>query len=246
LFVVDTAATVTELAAVANLGEVRVSRITSSSGIIAAGGPPAGPTSRAATAPTVIAPLLRQPGVPFFPTLGNTDAERTVTVPVTRVVAEVEFVNIAFLPVPLKICKIAGSPALLNQPFTFTVTADTAGGLLPTFSSNVTILAGPPAQFDPNQQNGFCDFVSGPFAGAQINGLNSFNAGSQVRITETATTGTVILPGGIISPTGGVIANVTTRTAVITSLINGVNEVQFVNRAATSSPPPRRKRARFF
>lgn len=149
----------------------------------------------------------------------------------------------------MKICKVAGSESLLNQPFTFTVTADTAGGLLAPFSSTVTVNAGP--AFDPanpTQQVGFCDFVSGPFAGAQINGLNSFNVGSQVTIQETGFGSTVINAGGITSPTGGVIANVGTRTATISNLINGVNEVQFVNTAGAGPgvTPKSRKRARFF
>jgi hypothetical protein len=248
LFVVDTAATVTELAAVANLGEVRVSRITSSSGIIAAGGPPAGPTSRAATAPFAIAisgANSRQPGVPFFPTLGNTDAERTVTVPVTREVAEVEFVNIAFLPVPLKVCKVAGSPSLLNQPFTFTVTADTAGGLLPTFSSNVTILAGPQAPAGSTQQNGFCDFVSGTvrwcsnqrielvqrwFDGDDYGSRNHWCNRNWYYIADRRSN-----------------CKLRYETAVITQLINNVNEVQFVNTTATGAQEGKsRKRVRFF
>jgi hypothetical protein len=273
-FVVDTAATITERGATANFGEVRVSRITSSSGIIAAG-PTQVPaattggvattgvsnisnpglfTSRAATNPTGISPLQVQPGVPFFPATGNTDAGRTVTVPVTREVAEVEYVNIAFSPVPLKVCKVAATPTgggvspLLNQPFTFTITADTVGGLLAPFTSTTTILAGPQAPAGSTQQNGFCDFVSGPFAGAQINGLNSFNFNSSVTIQETGFGSTVINAGGITSPTGGVVANVGTRTATITNLINGVNEVQFVNTPATNptTTPKTRKRARFF
>jgi hypothetical protein len=122
--------------------------------------------------------------------------------------------------------------------------------LLAPFSSQVTVNAGP--AFDPanpTQQVGFCDFVSGPFAGAQINGLNSFNFNSTVTIQETGFGSTVINAGGITSPTGGVVANVGTRTAVITNMINGVNEVQFVN-TATGAPtvgaPKSRKRARFF
>jgi hypothetical protein len=265
LFVVDTATTVTELDATANFGVVRVSRITSSSGIIAAGPTqvPAGtlggvittgvanitnPTlnsSRAATNPTGIAPLQVQPGVPFFPAQGNTDASRTVTVPVTREVAEVEYVNVAFAPVPLKICKVAGAPSLLNQPFTFTVTTDTANGLIAPFTSTVTVNAGP--AFDPanpTQQVGFCDFVAGNFAGATINGLNSFNFGSSVTIVEGGNS----VVASITSPTAPVIGNPSARTAVISSLINGVNEVQFVNLPATGPivTPKSRKRARFF
>jgi hypothetical protein len=235
-FVVDTLATVTELPAIANFGEVRVSRITSSSGIVM--------------------PVTRAPGAPFFPLTNNvntgTEATRTVTVPINREVTEVEYVNIAFAPVPLKVCKVAGSESLLNQPFTFTVTPDTAGGLLAPFTSTVTVLAGPQAPAGTRQQNGFCDFVSGPFGGtfggetALINGLTSFNFNSQVTITETGFGSTVINAGGITSPTGGVVANTTARTATITNLINGVNEVQFVNTTGTGPTRAKTKRARFF
>jgi hypothetical protein len=232
LFVVGTGATITENVATANVGEVRVSRITSSSGITA--------------------PVTRAPGAPFFPLTGGVNtgsaASRTVTIPVTREVAEVEFVNIAFLPVPLKVCKIAGTGVTVGTPFIFTVTADTAGGLLAPFSTTVTIFAGPAAPVGSMQQNGFCDFVSGPFGGtfgngsAQINGLNTFNFNSTVSIQETGFGSTIISAGGITSPTGGVVANVTTRTATIVNLINGINEVHFVNRAGTGfpCPPPRR------
>lgn len=235
-FVVDSLATVTEQA-VPNtpFGEVRVSRITSSSGITA--------------------PVIRAPGVPFFPLTGGVNtggvSTRTVTVPITREVAEVEFVNIAFSPVPLKICKVAGTGVAVGTPFTFTVTPDTAGGLLAPFSSTVTVLAGPMAT-TPGAQNGFCDFVAGPFGGsfgernngALLNGLTSFNSMSAVTIQETGFGTTIVPGGGITSPTGSVIANTSNRTALITNMINGVNEVQFVNNAATAPTIKSRKRTR--
>lgn len=223
-FIVGSTARVTELAAANTaFGEVRVSRIRSSSGIVF--------------------PVVRAPGVPFFPlTEGlNTGgaATRAVIVPVIREVAEVEFVNIAFSPVPLKICKVAGNGVAIGTEFTFTVTADTAGGLLAPFSSTVRVPAGPASQ------NGFCDFASGPFANPFINGLGSFNFNSSVTITETATAG--VVTSSITSPTGGVIANLANRTALISNMINGVNEVQFVNTVGTASTiKPPRKRARFF
>jgi hypothetical protein len=233
-FVVDTLATVTELAAPNTaFGEVRVSRIRSSSGIVS--------------------PATRAPGVAFFPLTGGvntgTAATRTVVVPVIREIAEVEFVNIAFLPVPLKVCKVAGNGVAVGDPFTFTVTADTAGGLLAPFSSTVTVLAGP-ASTGPGTQNGFCNFASGPFTNPNINGLGSFNFNSSVTVQETGFGSTVIAPGGISSPTGGVIANLINRTALISNMINGVNEVQFVNNSATAPAPniksKSRKRDRFF
>ncbi len=239
-FVVDSSATVTELpnnlfTQFANLGaEVRVSRITSSSGITA--------------------PVLRAPGVAFFPLTSGVNtgaaATRTVTVPIIREVTEVEFVNVAFLPVPLKVCKVAGTGVAVGTAFNFTVTADTAGGLLAPFSSTLMVQAGP-ASTGPGTQNGFCDFASGPFAGAfgnnanggTINGLGSFNFNSSVTVTEAATTG--VSATSITSPTAGVIANLVNRTALISNMINGVNEVQFVN-SATAPTIKSRKRTRFF
>jgi hypothetical protein len=108
------------------------------------------------------------------------------------------------------------------------------------------VFAGPQAPAGSTQQNGFCDFVSGPFSGAQINGLNSFNVGSTISIQETTFGSTFIQAGGITSPTGGLVTNTGTRTATFTSMINGVNEVQFVNTAGTGPTIKPRKRVRFF
>ncbi|MGI8495586.1 MAG: hypothetical protein ACR2L1_09790, partial [Pyrinomonadaceae bacterium] len=151
-----------------------------------------------------------------------------------------------FSPVPLKICKVAGAGVTVGTPFTFTVVADTAGGLMAPFSSTVTVQAGPAAT-TPLGQNGFCNFVSGPFTTPNINGLTSFNFNSNVSIQETGFGSTVIPTGGITSPTSDVIANTTTRTATITNMINGVNEIQFVNTAGTAPIilPKSRKRVRF-
>jgi hypothetical protein len=295
-FVVDTLASVTETGPMTTpgvTGEIRVVRITSSSGIVgtSAGAPsPAAPNPTTGTvSPTTGAATTlpgfgqqggavvggspfntttgtgaatsgnRAPGAPIFPgqtgTGANTVASRTVLVPIVREVAEVEFVNIAFSPVPLKICKVAGPGVAVGTPFTFTVTADPVGGLVtPTatpFTTTLTVLAGPVGT-GPGTQNGFCDFVGGPFGGsfagapngAIINGFNTFNAGSTVTIRETGFGTTVINPGGITSPTGGVIADTTNRTAVISSMINNVNEVQFVNSIAPAQPVKSRKRAR--
>lgn len=240
-FVVDTIATVTEngpgtmvIAGTNVQGAVRVSRITSSSGIVQVA-----PTGGA------FVTLTRAAGVAFFPPTVGTGANATqARVTVLRGVNEVEFVNTAFSPVPLKICKIAGAPSLLGQSFTFNVTTDTAGGLVAPFNGAVTVTAGPAAT-TPLGQNGFCDFVGGPFANSTINGLGSFNFNTAVTVTEVATATSVVAAGGITSPTSGVITNTANRTATITSMINGVNEVQFVNTTATGATPPKsRKRIR--
>jgi hypothetical protein len=245
-FTVDSTALVTELPAVANFGTIRVSRIRSTSGI---------------TFPVVRAGGTPQ-GAPFFPTqfgstgtgastvTAGTESARRVIVPIIREVTEVEFVNFNFFPVPLKICKVAGTgvSSTGSALFTFDVVVDNldpdgAGpqpGLFAPFTSPVTVAAGPRAT-SQSLQNGFCDFVSGPFS-PSINAAGSFNTGSTVTITERAATGFVVAPDGITSPTGGVIANIANRSATITSLINGVNEVEFVNNAVTLATPIKKSR----
>ncbi len=252
-FVVDSLATVTELDAAAGsgVGTIRVSRIRSTSGIVA-------PVVRAGGTPQ---------GEPFFPpqsgttgtgantvTAGTISARR-VTVPVRREVAEVEFVNFNFQATTLKICKVAGAgiPADLSRSFVFDVVADRAvgptGPLFATNTASVTVAAGPASSNTPgNLQNGSCDFVSGPFTpgntmGGPPNTGGSFDVGSTVIITERAQTGIRVAAGGITSPTGGVIADTANRQATITSLQAGVNEVAFVNEVGTAQIKSR-KRAR--
>ena len=239
LFLVDTPTTITEanaspitIAGTGVQGDVRVSRIISSTGIVS-------------STNLQTATFVAQPAIPFFPLSPQTAnglnvgaaATRTVIIPSRRGINEVEFVNIAFSPVPLKVCKVAGTGVAIGTPFTFTVTADTFGGLLAPFSSTLTVPAGSGGS-GPGAQNGFCDFVAGPFGGAFnnggpnsafINNLSSFNFNSNVTVTEAAATGVVAT--SITSPTGAVVANLTNRTGQITNLINGVNEVQFVNSA---------------
>ncbi len=232
-------------------GTVRVSRVRSSTGILSLAGPGSSTPTQAGLTGPVRLPLptgSAAANAAVFPTGGGFHTGNTtgILVPIRRGVTEVEFVNVAFSPVPLKICKIAGTGITPNTTsFTFTVTQDTAGGLLAPFSSTVTVLAGPRA-VNPGDQNGNCDFVSGPFVNPTTNALGSFNFNSTVTITENATPGFVIAPNGISSPTGGIIANVSNGTAFISRLGNGVNEVQFINQSATAPTIKPRKRARFF
>jgi len=243
-FLVDSTALVVELPAVANFGTIRVSRIRSSSGIVS-------PVVRAGGTPQ---------GEPFFPPQSGpnagTENARFVIVPIRREVVEVEFVNFNFFPVPLKICKVAGTgvPSNGTASFTFDVVVDTvdpdgagpAPGLFAPFTSSVTVAAGPVA----NGQNGFCDFIAGPFS-PFINGIGSFDVGSGIVVTERAATGFRVAAGGITSPTGPIIADIAARSGTILGnfagpgLINGVNEIQFVNEVGTAATPPKsRKRSR--
>ena len=114
-------------------------------------------------------------------------------------VVVVEFTNFRFNPTVLKVCKIAGSPALLGQTFNFNVALvsplDGNGvPLFPPFTAPVSVTAGPAAQ------GGNCTFVNG-------SGLlgGAFNQGSTVTITETAGTVTAITCGSC--GTGGLATN---------------------------------------
>jgi hypothetical protein len=156
----------------------------------------------------------------------------------------VEFTNTSFQATQLKICKVAGSDSLLNQSFTFTTTSNTGGTIGGTTGTNVTqtttVTAGPAATAT-NPQNGFCQFVTGPFGGF-------FDAGQTVQVTEGLTAGVFVR--SITGLTGSVMSvNLTNRTGQIV-LQPGINEIQFVN--TTTAPDPitapikSRKRARFF
>jgi len=268
-FVVDTTATITETGPLTiGSSDVRVVRIASSSGIVAATATPnAPPFGAPGGTPVGGTPftLTTQPFTAFYPASTGAATTRTVTVPIVREVTEVEYVNIAFAPAPLKVCKVAGTGVAVGTPFTFTtVPSRLAGNLLPAFTTTQVITAGPAAT-GPGTQNGFCDFVNGPFTGtfggvaggAVINGLGSFNVGSTVVVTETPQTtggpnGTGYSVTSITSPTATVVGVNATGVATIPTIINGVNEIQFVNVANPAVIPPAlinpksRKRARFF
>lgn len=246
VFLGGTNITITELTSAVSTGpgsvETRVSRITSSSGFT----PTAGTASLTATNPVqfnVAAPGI---GQFIFPAQTGAASTRTIVVPVVgNGTVEVEFTNIAFLPVPIKICKIAGGTgSLLGTSFSFTATtgsgAEDPNNVLPTVTSaSVSVTAGP-----GGIQNGFCNFVAGPAGTPTINGLGSFNLFTPVTITEAASAGTTVT--SIFSPnnTPAVNANLATRSAFIQTLFNGVNEVTFVNAAAVAALPNKTKRFR--
>jgi hypothetical protein len=246
-------------------GDPRLSRVTSSTGILANN------TNVANVNPVFnpTAPLVVQPNTPFFPlqggsntgqsTVTGTDPQRpNVVVPIRRGLTEVEFVNVVFSPVPLKICKVAATAAVAGQVFTFRIdTADQNGtNLFAPFSSTVTVTA-QLAGTGTGAQNGGCVFASGPFSGnfgqttggGFVNGASGFNFNSQVLITELPTTGfSVMQNGGITSPTSNIIPNTIATptaagTALIVNMINGVNEVQFINVSGSGgTPAPTRRK----
>jgi hypothetical protein len=230
-FLSDSLVTITELQAQVLLPgdptqrETRVSRITSSSGITA--------------------PFTRAPNVPYFPPQTGAASTRTVVVPVNRETTEVEFVNIAFLPVPIKICKIGTTAAVIGQSFNFAAqtgfTVDDPNDFVPSFTSPapLTITAGPAAQ------GGYCDFISGgnlPLTGA---GTGSFNQFLPVRIAEVGPypAGTTLISADATTQTCEVVTGVVVFFPA-GCLVNGVNEVTFINGPSVVALPNKTKRFR--
>jgi hypothetical protein len=268
-FVVDTAVFIRELTpttvnitqgngtATGITGEVRIARIISNTGILSpvltattTPNPAVGTVFMGTNQPGQIANPISgagtvQPNIALFPP--SDGVTRGVRVPVRRGTTLVEFVNIAFRPVPLKICKVAGPGVPVGTAFQFRIDADTAGGLLPAFTSTVTVNAGA-AAVNPGDPNGSCDNVGGPFT-PTLNGLGAFNFLSTITVTELAATGFVVSPispalpaGGITSPTGGIITNIANRTALFSNLGINFNEVEFVNQAAQLATPAKKRR----
>ena len=149
-------------------------------------------------------------------------------------VVEVEFTNFRFNPTVLKVCKIAGSPALLGTNFNFTVALVSPVSqpgdvpLFPAFSQAVSVTAGPAAQ------GGNCSFVNGS---ALLGG--AFNQGSTITITEAAAgTGTVSAIT-CSSCNGGLGVDLPNRRATLNGiggLVAGINAVTFTNVDAGDRP----------
>ncbi len=225
-FVVGTNATITEDGPLvtANGNEIRVARITSTSGFVT--------------------PAIA--GNVYFPPNGTT---RTVTVPVRREVVEVEYTNFVFSPGQLKICKVAGTGVPIGTTFNFTVTFDRNQGVFPNapnlVTRNLSIQAGAAAQ------GGICQFVDGGFTPA-INANNVFNAGTLVTVTEVASPNTTVT--SIRTTSGGALtANIPGRSGTLPILAGRLNngtfdaattEIEFVNSAAVAPiAQPREKTA---
>ena len=226
-FVVGTNATITENGPLftVNNDEIRVARITSTSGFVV--------------------PAIA--GNVYFPPNGTV---RTVTVPVRREVIEVEYTNFVFTPGQLKVCKVAGAGVAVGTVFTFNVTFDRNQNTFPnapnTITRTISVAAGSAAQ------GGICTFVDGPFT-AQINGFNTFNVGTQVTVTEVAAANTTVT--SIRTTSGGAITtNLPGRTGTLPILFgqfnNGVyspatTEIEFVNSAAIAPGPQPRANTAF-
>ena len=226
-FVVGTNATITEDGPLVNANneEIRVARITSTSGFVV--------------------PAIT--GNVYFPPNGTV---RTVTVPVRREVVEVEYTNFVFTPGQLKICKVAGAGVAVGTTFNFTVTFDRNQGLFPNapnlITRNLSIQAGAAAQ------GGICQFVDGGFTPA-INGNNVFNVGTMVTVTEVASPNTTVT--SIRTTSGGALtANLAGRSGTLPILqgrFNGTpqvfdpatTEIEFVNSAAGAPIAPRERTA---
>lgn len=178
--------------------------------------------------------------------------------------SDVEYANTTLVPAPLKICSVAGQGVAVGTPFTFTITTPGATtGLRQSFTSTRVILAGPASTGSAESQNGYCDYVTGPFTdldgvagGARINGIGSFNVGSMVTVQQTnqfSSDPFATFIATISSATSPIVIGSTTGSATLT-IINGVNEVAFVSTVigvvadgdGFFGPTKRRKRVRFF
>ena len=151
----------------------------------------------------------------------------------------VEYTNYLFRPTVLKICKIAGPNITVGTLFTFGVTIDNFGGLLPGQTNqpitvpNVTVAAGPASQ------GGFCAFAQGPFGLTPGNpGTGTFPVGATVSVTELPQAGTTVT--SIVSGTGTV-GPCTPGNPRCGSLVlgypGGVNEIAFTNRGNPPGDP---------
>jgi hypothetical protein len=157
--------------------------------------------------------------------VGSIDLGRTA-IAARRSEVTLEFTDILFNPTEIKICKIAGNGIVQGTPFNFTVTADTVGGLLPSFTGNVTVQAG------PGDQGGFCTVVPGALANGTGTGLvgGAFNSGSSVTITETGTNNVT----GITSTTTTIVRTPATGPTIVANpLVDGTNVFTFTNAAGT-------------
>ncbi len=163
-------------------------------------------------------------------------------------VVEVEFTNFRFNPTDLKVCKIAGSPALIGTPFNFTVVLNSPVSqpgnvpLFPAFSQNVTVLAGDPGA--PNPQDGNCTFVNGS---TLLGG--AFNQGSSVTVTEAAAANTALTAITCPSCAPGVPPGLTVdlpgRSGTLSGpngLVAGINAIVFRN---ISAQPAAERAVRF-
>ena len=238
-FVVGTAVTVTENGPLVNGNneEIRVSRITSSSGFNTVGA--AGTCNQTTTGAG---------GTAYFPPNGIC---RTVVVPVRASEVVVQYTNFVFLPGSLKICKVAGAGVAIGTLFNFTVTVDSLQGVFPgpagsptgapnTITRTVQVAANSPTS--PG-----CQVVNGPFT-PTFGGLGTFNVGSVVTITEAAATGVSVT--GIRTTSGATLTtNLGTRTGTVViqpgTLNNGnfavgTTEIEFTNSATLPDPTAER------
>ena len=161
--------------------------------------------------------------------LSSSLAARTVTFAARNTTAEAEFTNYVFRPAILKICKIAGAGVEVGTLFTFTLSLVDPLTSLPVSPAPITVPAGS------------CTFANGPFpADPNFPGIGTFNFGTQIVVTETATPGVSVT--AIASPTGGpLVVDLPNRRGTLTlnqALLpnNLFNEIAFTNAATTVSP----------
>ncbi len=234
-FVVGTNVTVTEGGPLVNgnNNEIRVSRITSSSGFTTVG------TGAACTQGA-----LTGGGTIYFPPNGTC---RTVVTPVRAGENVVQYTNFVFAAGSLKVCKVAGAGIPIGTLYNFTVTFDSNQGVFPGAANmvtrNVTVAAG--SGTSPG-----CTVVNGPNTPG-FGGLGTFNVGSVVTVTEPAAgTAASTTVTGIRTTSGGAFTtNLVGRSGTFTivpgtqqaggTFTTGTTEVEFVNTTAEPVSAPR-------
>jgi hypothetical protein len=168
---------------------------------------------------------------------GGGTGDRRVIFRVGRGETVVTFVNRVFSPTNLKICKVAGTGVAVGTPFTFNITIDTEGGLVPGQTNEpitvapVTIPAGDPLI----SAQGNCVIVSGPYEASDplaVPAIGTFDVGSIVSVSEGGSS-----TAAITSPTGGTgsigaCTPANPRCGTLTlGFPGGFNEIIFVNSA---------------
>ncbi len=215
-FIIGTQVLVTELLPpldpvnVSNGGEIRVSRIRLNQMLT---GFPA--------APQTVQGITVNPN----PNL----VERRAVFIARRETTELEYTNFVFRPTVLKICKIAGPGVDIGTPYTFIISIDTVGGIIPGQTNQPIAVPNLVVEAGPASSGGFCAFAQGPYTPTNTNPpVGTFRVGSVVTVTELA--GNVT---SITSPTGSPIVDLGNRRAILTlGFPAGFNELVFTNGAS--------------
>ena len=172
-------------------------------------------------------------------------AGRQVIFRVNRGETVVEYTNILFRPTQLKVCKVAGTGIAVGTPFTFTITVDDEGGLVPVNAQNSTGPTFPagsnpftiPAGDPTLSAQGNCIVVDGPYrrpnpAQAPPLSFGTFRVGSRITVSETGAASSVVITTPTGPPSALTVDAANRKATLQLGYIGGFNELIFVNSAA--------------